>query len=41
MLDAIGNSLYKYIDIATETAINGGANVPVNVPANGISDKGE
>jgi Fic family protein len=39
MLDAIGNSLYKYIDIATETAVVVPANVPVNVPANGISDK--
>ncbi len=39
MLDAIGNSLYKFIDIATETAEDVPANVPVNVPANGISDK--
>ena len=43
MLDAIGISLYKYIDIATETAVdvpaNVPANVPVNVPANGVSDK--
>ena len=29
-LDAIGNSLYRYIDVATETE----ANVPVNVPVN-------
>ncbi|MCX7025276.1 MAG: Fic family protein [Spirochaetes bacterium] len=36
MLDAIGNSLYKYIDIATETA----ADVPVNVGVNvGVNEK--
>ena len=35
MLDAIENSLYKFVDIATETrtdvSVNVGANVPVNV----------
>lgn len=30
MLDAIGNSLYKYIDIATETLADVGVNVGVN-----------
>lgn len=35
MLDAIGNSLYKYIDVATETV----ADVPVNVPVNEVADK--
>jgi len=36
MLDAIGNSLYKYIDVATETV----ADVPANVSANvGVNDK--
>lgn len=35
MLDAIGNSLYKYIDVATETTVD----VPVNVPVKEISDK--
>jgi len=43
MLDAIANSLYKYIDVATETLIdvpvNVGANVPVNVPVSEVSDK--
>ena len=34
MLNAIGNSLYKYIEIATETAVDVPANVPVNVPVN-------
>ena len=34
MLDAIGNSLYKYIDVAAETASDAGANVPVNVLVN-------
>jgi len=29
MLDAIGNSLYKYIDVATETVANDGVNVGV------------
>lgn len=36
MLDAIGNSLYKYIDIATETAADVGVNVGVNV---GVTDQ--
>jgi Fic family protein len=31
MLDAIGNSLYKYIDVATETVADVGVNVGVNV----------
>ncbi len=35
MLDAIGNSLYRYIDVARETA----ANVPVNVPVNEVSQR--
>lgn len=35
MLDAIENSLYKYIDIATETA----GDVPVNVPVNEVAGK--
>jgi Fic family protein len=39
MLSAIGNSLYKYIEIATETAVDVPVNVPANVPANGISEK--
>jgi Fic family protein len=39
MLDAIGNSLYKYIDVAAETASDVGENVPVNVPVNRVSDK--
>ena len=38
MIDAIANSLYKYIDIATRTIdeddIQANANVPVNVPVN-------
>jgi Fic family protein len=43
MLEAIGNSLYKFIDVATESRetilANVPVNVPVNVPANDISDK--
>ena len=39
MIDAIGNSLYKYIDIATESTTDAGANVPVNVPVNEVSEK--
>jgi Fic family protein len=39
MLDAIANSLYKYIDVATETVIDVPVNVPVNVLVNEISDK--
>lgn len=39
MLDAIGNSLYKYIDIATETVVDVPVNVPANVPVSGVSDK--
>jgi Fic family protein len=31
MLDAIANSLYKYIDVATQTVVDVGANVGVNV----------
>lgn len=38
MLDAISNSLYKYIDIAAETAEKG-HDVPVNVPVNEVSSK--
>jgi ATP-dependent DNA helicase RecG len=38
MLDAIHNSLYKYVDIATETA-GEGENVPVNVPVNPLQQK--
>ena len=36
MLDAIGNSLYKYIDVAAETAAGVGVNVGVNV---GVKDE--
>ena len=36
MLDAIGNSLYKYIDVATETVLDVGVNVGVNV---GVKDE--
>ena len=39
MLDAIGNSLYKYIDIATETKVDVPVNVLVNVPVNDVSDQ--
>lgn len=35
MLDAIGNSLYKYIEVATETA----GDVPVNVPVSEVSNR--
>lgn len=39
MLDALANSLYKYIDVATQTVVDAPVNVPVNVPVNEISDK--
>jgi Fic family protein len=39
MLDAIGNSLYKYIDVATESRETLPEDVPVNVPVNEIPDK--
>lgn len=39
MLDAIANSLYKYIDIATQTVVDVPANVLMNVPVNELSDK--
>ena len=39
MLDAIANSLYKYIDVATQTVVDVPANVPANVPVNELSDK--
>lgn len=39
MLDAIANSLYKYIDVVTGAVLEDGVNVPVNVPVNEISDK--
>ena len=39
MLDAIGNSLYRYIDVATETAIDVPVNVPVNVGVNDLPTK--
>jgi Fic family protein len=43
MLDAIGNSLYKFIDVATESretlSDDVPVNVPVNVPVSGISEK--
>lgn len=43
MLDALANSLYKYIDVATQTVPDVGASVPVNVlvnvPVNQLSDK--
>jgi hypothetical protein len=32
MLDAIANSLYKYIDVATQTLVNVGVNVGVTDP---------
>lgn len=35
MLDAIGNSLYKYIDVAAETVEDVGVNVGANVGVNG------
>jgi Fic family protein len=39
MLDAIANSLYKYIDVAAETRVEGGVDVGVNVGVNvGVSD---
>lgn len=34
MLDAIANSLYKYIDVAAQTVADVPANVPANVPVN-------
>lgn len=47
MLDAIENSLYKYVDIATETqtskneheSINVPVNIPLNVPVNPLQQK--
>lgn len=43
MLDAIANSLYQYIDVATRTvdegSVNDPVNVPVNVPANDLASK--
>jgi Fic family protein len=36
MLDAIANSLYKYIDVATQTVVDVGVNVGVNV---GVTDQ--
>ena len=39
MLDAIANSLYKYIDVATETLADVPVNVPVNVPVSEVSGK--
>jgi Fic family protein len=40
MLDAIANSLYKYIDVATHTVVDGPAIVGVNVGVNvGVSDQ--
>jgi Fic family protein len=34
MLDAIANSLYQFIDVATQTVADAPADVPVNVPVN-------
>ena len=39
MLDALANSLYKYIDLAAQTMGDVPANVPVNVPVNERLDK--
>ncbi|PKO62820.1 MAG: hypothetical protein CVU24_02250 [Betaproteobacteria bacterium HGW-Betaproteobacteria-18] len=43
MLDALANSLYKYIDVAAQTVVdvpvNIPVNVPVNVPVNELTDK--
>lgn len=39
MLDAIANSLYKFIDIAAETRADVPVNVPLNVPLNEVSGK--
>ncbi|MBP8168490.1 MAG: Fic family protein [Azonexus sp.] len=36
MLDALANSLYKYIDVATQTVVDVGVNVGVNV---GVTDQ--
>jgi Fic family protein len=36
MLDALANSLYKYIDVATQTTVDVGVNVGVNV---GVTDQ--
>jgi Fic family protein len=34
MLDAIADSLYRYIDVATQTVADASTDVPVNVPVN-------
>ena len=39
MLDTIANSLYKYIDVATQTVVDVPVNVPANVPVNELSVK--
>lgn len=39
MLEVIATSLYKYIDVASETAGDVPVSVPVNVPVNELSDK--
>ena len=39
MLDALANSLYKYIDVATQTVVDVPVNVPVNVPVSERLDK--
>lgn len=39
MLDAIANSLYKFIDVASQTVADVPANVPVNVPVNQVSSR--
>ncbi len=39
MLDALANSLYKYIDVATQTVVDVPVNVLVNVPVNELSNK--
>lgn len=39
MLDAIANSLYKFIDVATRTVADAPADVPVNVPVNQVSGR--
>lgn len=39
MLDAIANSLYKFIDVATRTVADVPADVLVNVPVNEVSGR--
>ncbi|MFN7834453.1 MAG: Fic family protein [Burkholderiaceae bacterium] len=39
MLDIIANSLYKYIDVGTQTLVDVPVNVPVNVPVKDLTNK--